>query len=488
MRTLNRKLPVVRAATLLAALLAARTSARAGDGGAAGHSDDDRFVAIKCGKLITGTGEEKEKVTLLIKNGKVELIGEKVELPFPCEVIDASSQVVMPGHIHAHSRLSLLDYQRGGMRADLKVADEFLPAPGAFDLALAAGFTTLQLIAPGSGGIPGRCMVVRTADGGSGLVLDDDGAVKVNLLNPGQDRRVLADALAGAKREIEKGEKARADFDAKKKAAEEQKKKDEEAKKQQGAAPQGAPPATPPAQPPQSPPQPAPKNGEPPKPDAAKPEEKKEEVFQPPPIPPTLQPFVDLIQKKPGVSLFVKLGAASSYLHYLEATKDFEIAHVVYPELTRAIGRPQPFSGVPGTDLHWVAAQFGEHKELVVLAPYLSYVQGGIDLRNIPARMIEAGARVALTPVSDGTDYLTAFRYNVAELVKNGLKRADALAAITKNAAEAVGMADRLGTLEPGKEANVLLLTADPFDAQAELDRVVIEGRVVWTRAPKTRS
>ena len=41
--------------------------------------------------------------------------------------------------------------------------------------------------------------------------------------------------------------------------------------------------------------------------------------------------------------------------------------------MTRAFGFPQAFSGVPGTDLHWVAKQVGENKELVVLAPWVSY-------------------------------------------------------------------------------------------------------------------
>lgn len=464
--------------TLLALLAAAPLAApaRAADAG-------DRFVAIHCGKLITGTGEEKAGVTILIKNGKVDLISEKIELPHPCEVIDARKQVVMPGHLHAHSRASLLGYQRQGMRADLKVADEFLPAPGAFDAALAAGFTTLHLVAPGTTGIPGRTMVVRTADVGEGFVLDDDAAVKVNLVAPGQDRRLLAEALQGAKREIEKAEKARADFDAKKKAAEEQKKKEEEAKKQPGGTPPGNPPAPSPA---------PPKAEEPPKPDAPKPEEKKddkkEEVFQPPPIPPQLQPFVDLIQKKPGASLFVKLGGATSCLHFFEATKEFELAHVLYPEATRAAGYPQAFSGVPGTDLHWVAEKFGEKKELVVLAPWLSYVQGSIDLVNVPAKFAAAGARVALTPPNDSDDAFATYRFSVAELIKGGLSRADAIAAMTKHAAEAIGVAAELGTLEPGKRANLIVLSADPFDVQAELERVVIDGQTAWSQARKSRS
>jgi imidazolonepropionase-like amidohydrolase len=455
--------------------------------------DDDRWVAVKCGKLITGVpGEEKEKVTLLVKNGKVEAVGEKVDLPFPCEVIDASGMTVMPGHVHVHSRLSLLDYMRGGMRADVKVADEFFPTADAFDVALAAGFTTLQLAPPGTAGIPGRCLVIRTADVGAGLVVDEDGAVKANLLNPAQDRRMLADSLNGAKKEIEKAEKARADFDAKKKAAEEQKKKEEEAKKQQGAPAPGAPPQGPPGQPPQQPPspqpQPNPKEGEPPKPpEQAKPPEKPEE-FQAPPIPPPLQPFVDLIQKKPGSLLFVRLSGATSWLHFLEATKDFDVAHVLYPELTPARGRPQAFFGVGGTDLQWVAKQVGEKKELLVFAPYLSYSQGSTDYVNVPKEMAAAGARVALTPANDSPDELSSWRFNVAELVKGGLKRADALAAMTKHAGEAIGLGDRIGTLEPGRDANLLLLTGDPFDVQTTLDRVLIEGKVVWTKAKKARS
>ena len=469
MRTHLRKLSVV---TLLLALAAPRAARGAGDGKDEG---EDRWVAIQCGKLITGTGDEKEKVTLLIKNGKVELISEKVELPHPCQVIDASKLVVMPGLIGAHSRLSLLDYQRGGLRADLRVIDEFLPAVDSFEVALANGFTTLQLVAPGGQGVPGRSLVVRTADIGAGLVVDDDGSVKINLLNPAMDRRVLGEALQGAKREIEKVDKARADFEAKKKAAQEaeQKKKEEEAKKQQAAPanpPQGgAPPA----------PAPAPAPAEAPKP---------EEQFQAPPIAPPLQPFVDLIQKKPGSFALVKLGGASTYLHFLEATKDFDIAHVVYPEVTRAAGRPQAFSGVSGTDLHWAAKQFGEHKELVLLAPYLSYVQGAVDFINIPKEFIAAGARVALTPASDGADEFANFRFNVNELIKGGMKRADAIGALSKNAAEAVGLADRLGTIEPGKDANVLLLTGDPFDVQSQIDRVVIEGAIAWTRDRKARS
>jgi len=483
-----RAIPAAAAFVAFAALAAipARASAAGDDG-------DDHYVAIHCGRVITGTGEEKDHVTVLVKNGKIQAIGEKVELPRPCKVIDATKLVAMPGHVAPHSRISLMDFPRAGARADLKVADEFFPAADAFDVPLAAGFTTLQLVPPGAMGIPGRTMIVRTADVGAGFVVEPVGAIKANLLTPAQDRRMLSEALNGAKREIEKVEKARADFEAKKKAAAEaeQKKKEEEAKK---APAPGTPPGTPPGPPPNpnpnpQPPNPQPKEGEPPKPEGAKPAEPKPpEEFQPPPIAPPLQPFVDLIQKKPGALLFVRIGAATTYLHFLEATKDFEVAHVLYADVTPARGRPQPFGGVPGTDLHWAAKKFGEKKELVVLAPYLSYVQGAVDFVNVPERMVEAGARVAFTPNGDVPDEFNLFRYNVNEVIKGGMKRADAIAAMTKHAAEAIGMQERLGTLEVGKDANLLLLSADPFDVQARVEQVVIEGEVAWSREKKGRS
>lgn len=474
----------------IVAMLALSLAAFTRPAAAGGDDGDAHYVAIKCGRVILGTGEEKENVTILVKNGKVEAIGEKVELPRPCKVVDASKLVAMPGHIAPHSRMSLSDYQRSGARADLKVSDEFLPTADAFDAALAAGFTTLQLVPPGAGGIPGRAMLVRTADVGAGFVVQADGAVKANLLLPAQDRRMLNDALNGAKREIEKVDKARADFEAKKKAAEEQKKKEEEAKKQAPATPPNAPPGQPPN--PQPTPNP-PKGEEPPKPDGKPPESKPAEPkppeeFQPPPIAPPLQPFVDLIQKKPGALLFVRLGGGTTYLHFLEATKDFEIAHVLMADVTPARGRPQAFFGVPGTDLHWAAKSFGEHKELVVVAPYLSYVQGAVDFVNVPEKLLEAGARVAFTPQNDAPDEFNFFRFNANEVIKGGMKRADAIAAMTKNAAEAIGAQDRLGTLETGKDANLVLLSGDPFDVQTKVEQVVIEGEVAWTREKKGRS
>ena len=100
----------------------------------------------------------------------------------------------------------------------------------------------------------------------------------------------------------------------------------------------------------------------------------------------------------------------------------------------------------------------------------------------MPAKFVEAGCKVAFVPTGDGDAQLGAMRFQVAELIKNGMSREDAVKALTGNVAEALGLGSRLGTVEKGKDGNLILLSADPFDVQAEVQKVVIEGSVVYDR------
>ncbi|MBI1851985.1 MAG: amidohydrolase family protein, partial [Planctomycetes bacterium] len=64
-----------------------------------------------------------------------------------------------------------------------------------------------------------------------------------------------------------------------------------------------------------------------------------------------------------------------------------------------------------------------------------------------------------------------------------GMPREDALRAITLWPAEILGVADEVGTLEKGKDANLLLLTGDPLDSRTWVDTVVLDGKVVYERS-----
>ena len=61
----------------------------------------------------------------------------------------------------------------------------------------------------------------------------------------------------------------------------------------------------------------------------------------------------------------------------------------------------------------------------------------------------------------------------------NGLAFADALAAVTLDAAAILGVADRVGSLERGKDGDVVLFDGDPFEYATHVTGVVIEGVVV---------
>ncbi len=53
---------------------------------------------------------------------------------------------------------------------------------------------------------------------------------------------------------------------------------------------------------------------------------------------------------------------------------------------------------------------------------------------------------------------------------------------ITANAAWVLGVEDEIGTIEPGKRADLVLWSADPLSVYARAERVWIDGQAVWTR------
>jgi imidazolonepropionase-like amidohydrolase len=85
-----------------------------------------------------------------------------------------------------------------------------------------------------------------------------------------------------------------------------------------------------------------------------------------------------------------------------------------------------------------------------------------------------------------GTDSgVTPHGRNLAELelmAKGGMTAAQVLAATTSSAAELLGVAGELGTLEPGKRADVVVVDGDPFELATLPERiaaVVQDGRLV---------
>ena len=58
-----------------------------------------------------------------------------------------------------------------------------------------------------------------------------------------------------------------------------------------------------------------------------------------------------------------------------------------------------------------------------------------------------------------------------------------ALQAVTINPAEIIGVADRVGSLEVGKDADVVVFSGHPFDYRTVAELVIIDGQVVHRRS-----
>lgn len=63
--------------------------------------------------------------------------------------------------------------------------------------------------------------------------------------------------------------------------------------------------------------------------------------------------------------------------------------------------------------------------------------------------------------------------------VRGGLDRDEALKAITIYPAQITGIADRVGSIEPGKDADIIIFSGDPLSVSDTPDTVIINGKVI---------
>jgi imidazolonepropionase-like amidohydrolase len=98
-----------------------------------------------------------------------------------------------------------------------------------------------------------------------------------------------------------------------------------------------------------------------------------------------------------------------------------------------------------------------------------SYAAAGVLAR--------AGVKFAFG--TSGYQNIRQLPYNAAISVAWGLPRDAAIRALTIDAAEILGVADRVGSIEPGKAANLVVAKGDPLEIRTELTHVFINGRDV---------
>jgi imidazolonepropionase-like amidohydrolase len=379
-------------------------------------------VAIRAGRVIMAPGHSIEGATILIRGGRIEQIGADVTVPFDAKVIDATKQVAMATYVLAHTS--------GGMRSGnenlanvpyLAVQDAVDPASSFFAEALRNGVGTIHVI-------PGH----QTLVGGQGMICKPYGQTPEDLTIRGKGalKLSLESGRGGRMEQVRKMRAALVDV-ADYIADHERRKKEFEAEKAAGV-----------------------------------PEAVKKDQFDDP-IDPLKKPTVDLLQGKNTAHLYVPDAALVPEALRLVAQHNLQCVFVLGPRCYKAA---RMFVGL-GTP--------------VVLDGALEIWEKDDDT-TVERRVCPAVEFYKLgIPFAIGIGESDATRYpwwQAATLVRNGIERTAALHTLTTVPAQVLGIADEVGTLEPGKRANIQLLTGDPLQAMTWVDKVLLDGELVYER------
>jgi imidazolonepropionase-like amidohydrolase len=136
-----------------------------------------------------------------------------------------------------------------------------------------------------------------------------------------------------------------------------------------------------------------------------------------------------------------------------------------------------------GTEAHLVADLLAARNIPVIIGPLFTS-RSKVELRNRslanPGKLAAAGVTIAIT--TDHPVVPINFLVHQASLsVKYGLDRETALRALTINPARIIGVDDRLGSLEPGKDADIVIWSGDPLDVLSRVQRAFMDGREIYT-------
>jgi imidazolonepropionase-like amidohydrolase len=143
-----------------------------------------------------------------------------------------------------------------------------------------------------------------------------------------------------------------------------------------------------------------------------------------------------------------------------------------------------------GTEGYLIADKIAAAGVPVVTGPLIT-ARSKVELRNRtmanPGLLAAAGITVAIA-----TDHpvvpVHLLIVQAALAVRDGLDRETALRAVTIHPARIMRVADRIGSLAPGKDGDVVLWSGDPFDIMSRVEAAYIAGREVYRYDYATRS
>jgi imidazolonepropionase-like amidohydrolase len=134
------------------------------------------------------------------------------------------------------------------------------------------------------------------------------------------------------------------------------------------------------------------------------------------------------------------------------------------------------------TDAWMLADTLAARKVSVVVGPMTAVPEGDAPYDAVyanPGVLAKAGVQIAFQTGDGGEGDARNLPYNAALATAYGLDPEEALRAITINPARIWGVADRLGTVEAGKVANLFVTNGDPLDVRTQVKHVFIRGELM---------
>jgi imidazolonepropionase-like amidohydrolase len=131
-----------------------------------------------------------------------------------------------------------------------------------------------------------------------------------------------------------------------------------------------------------------------------------------------------------------------------------------------------------GAEAHRVASLLAEREVPVIWGPADAAYQE-LEARRgtaeTPALLAEAGVLFAFQ--TGGVANVAGLLEQARIAIVNGLSREEALRALTLYPAQIFGVADRIGSLEVGKEADLVVFSGDPLQELSSVEMVFVGGR-----------
>jgi imidazolonepropionase-like amidohydrolase len=166
-----------------------------------------------------------------------------------------------------------------------------------------------------------------------------------------------------------------------------------------------------------------------------------------------------------GLPLRINARVENDIRAALTIAEEFQVPHLILDECTEG---------------YKVADRLAARHIPVVLGPFVdphdNTPEDANPALNTAGILADRGVQIAFG--SNDQD-ATQLRMWGAFAVRYGLKPEIALRALTLTAAEIAGVADRIGSLDVGKDGDVLVLSGDPLEVTTRIEKVIVNGQVV---------